>query len=336
MSDRALRFLAFSDRGNALAHKLRAALGGTVTHAHGAEDFSLSQWTQAAFADHCDLVFVGAAGIAVRAIAPFLKSKAEDPAVVVVDERGEFAISLVSGHLGGANDLARELAALCGAAPVITTATDRNGIFSVDAWARTQGCRIPLPHAIKTVSSRLLAGEEISLFSALPIEGEKPDHLILTKDTPCDVAVDYFRHEQAVLPVVPRCCVLGVGCRRGTTSDRLERVFSQFCRDMSLWPDCILSAASIDLKAQEPGLLEFLAAHQWRLHTYSAEELQAVLGDFTPSEFVKSVTGVDNVCQRSAVLCAGGPLLTEKYAKDGVTLALAARPLRLDWRWQYG
>ena len=96
--------------------------------------------TAAQFAQSDALVFVGAVGIAVRAIAPHCRSKATDPAVVVLDECGRFAIPLLSGHLGGANDLARRLAKACGAVPVITTATDANGVFAVDEWAKHQHC----------------------------------------------------------------------------------------------------------------------------------------------------------------------------------------------------
>ena len=95
------------------------------------------------------LIFVGAVGIAVRAIAPHCRNKAVDPAVVVLDECGHFAVPILSGHLGGANDLARALAAVCGAVPVITTATDANGVFAVDAWARHQNCAVLEPGRIK-------------------------------------------------------------------------------------------------------------------------------------------------------------------------------------------
>ncbi len=172
-------FLSFSRRGETLARDLCAALGGTVDRAGKDGTVSLSQWTAEHFSAGQDLVFVGAVGIAVRAVAPHLKSKASDPAVVAVDELGRFAIPVVSGHLGGANDLARTIGALCGALPVITTATDLNGLFAVDDWARRQGCLIPQPHKIKTVSARMLEGEPVRIRSLLPVRGTPPQGVTL-------------------------------------------------------------------------------------------------------------------------------------------------------------
>ena len=150
-------YLAFTEKGLALAQKLASALPGTVDRCgHGGP--GLADWAAEQFAHADALIFVGAVGIAVRAIAPHCRNKAVDPAVVVLDECGHFAVPILSGHLGGANDLARALAAVCGAVPVITTATDANGVFAVDAWARHQNCAVLEPGRIKRVSSRLLAG----------------------------------------------------------------------------------------------------------------------------------------------------------------------------------
>ena len=150
-------YLAFTEKGMALAHRLARALPGSVSRC-GAGGVRLAEWTSTQFAQADALIFVGAVGIAVRAIAPHCKSKATDPAVVVLDECGRFSVPLLSGHLGGANALARALAEACGAIPVITTATDANGVFAVDEWAKAQGCAVLEPERIKLVSGALLAG----------------------------------------------------------------------------------------------------------------------------------------------------------------------------------
>ncbi len=147
---------AFTDTGLALAKRLAAPCPAALPGA-GRMAF-LAEWASAQFAQSDALIFVGAAGIAVRAIAPHCKSKAADPAVVVLDECGRFAVPILSGHLGGANDLARAIATVCGAVPVITTATDAHGIFAVDEWAKHQNCMVLEPERIKQVSSNLLAG----------------------------------------------------------------------------------------------------------------------------------------------------------------------------------
>lgn len=323
-------YLAFTAKGEALAHRLAEALPGSVSRCGG--DMTLKGWTAEHFAQDEALIFVGAVGIAVRAIAPYCRSKAADPAVVVVDEGGSFAVPLLSGHLGGANALARALAKACGAVPVITTATDVNGLFAVDLWAKAQNCAVLEPERIKHVSGALLAGQTVRCWSPWPVAGEAPAGV---KKADAPEAADFaltLTPQGGALHLVPRIGVLGVGCRRGTTARQLEEAFAAFCAASGLSPAAVCAAASIDLKKDEPGLAAFCKAHGWPITFYPADELQAVPGQFTPSAFVAGVTGVDNVCERSAVKASGGTLLLPKTAGGGVTLALAVRPFAPDWR----
>lgn len=323
-------YLAFTAKGEALAHRLAEALPGSVSRCGG--DVTLKGWTAEHFAQDEALIFVGAVGIAVRAIAPHCRSKAADPAVVAVDEGGNFAVPLLSGHLGGANALARALAKACGAVPVITTATDINGLFAVDLWAKVQNCAVLEPERIKRVSGALLAGQTVRYWSPWPVAGETPAG-VKKADAPeaADFALTLTPQGEA-LHLVPRIGVLGVGCRRGTTAQQLEEAFAAFCAASGLSPAAVCAAASIDLKKDEPGLAEFCKVHGWPITFYPADELRVVPGQFTPSAFVASVTGVDNVCERSAVKASGGMLLLPKTAGGGVTLALAVRPFAPDWR----
>lgn len=323
-------YLAFTAKGEALAQRLAEALPGSVSRCGG--DVTLKGWTAEHFAQDEALIFVGAVGIAVRAIAPHCRSKAVDPAVVVVDEGGNFAVPLLSGHLGGANALARALAGICGAVPVITTATDINGLFAVDLWAKAQNCVVLEPERIKRVSGALLAGQTVRYWSPWPVAGETPAG-VEKADEPeaADFALT-LTPQGGALHLVPRIGVLGVGCRRGTTARQLEEAFAAFCAVSGLSPAAVCAAASIDLKKDEPGLAAFCKAHGWPITFYPADELRAVPGQFTPSAFVASVTGVDNVCERSAVKASDGTLLLPKTAGGGVTLALAVRPFAPDWR----
>ena len=266
---------------------------------------TLKGWTAEHFAQDEALIFVGAVGIAVRAIAPYCKSKAADPAVVVVDEGGNFAVPLLSGHLGGANALARALAKVCGAVPVITTATDVNGLFAVDLWAKAQNCAVLEPERIKRVSGALLAGQTVRYWSPWPVAGEPPP---AWKRPDAPEAADFaltLTPQGGALHLVPRIGVLGVGCRRGTTAQQLEEAFAAFCAASGLSPAAVSAAASIDLKKMSRGLQQFCKAHGWPITFYPADELRAVPGQFTPSAFVASVTGVDNVCERAAVKSLG-------------------------------
>ena len=327
-----ISLIAFTERGMALAKKLAAALDGAAVRCP--EETSLSDWTRSCFADSDGLVFVGAAGIAVRAVAPFIQSKDCDPAVVAVDECGRYAVPLLSGHLGGANDLARRIASICGAEAVITTATDRSGVFPVDEWARVQGCAIPRPERIKGVSSRLLAGETVTVRSDWSIAGEPPAGVELVTGGAADVTVSCRAEEGTGLCVTPRILTLGVGCRRGVSEDRIEAAFTDFMKRHGYHEAAVVRVCSIDRKADEPGLMAFCEKRRLPFETFSAEALAEAEGDFTASEYVREITGVDNVCERSAVLgSAGGRLVCRKEAADGVTLALAEGAFCPDWRY---
>ena len=327
-----LAYLSFTEKGRQLAGRLAAALGGTAQRC-GAS-CSLEAWTAAHFSQSDGLVYVGAAGIAVRAIAPHLKSKTTDPAVVVVDECARYAIPILSGHLGGANDLARAIGRVCGALPVLTTATDVNGVFAVDEWAKRQNCLVLNPEQIKTVSAKLLAGGTVTVQSSWPIAGQPPRNVCQTEDRGADVLLDIHPGTGEKLHLVPRIAVLGVGCKKNVSFQTLETALAAFLTGAGVCEQAISAVASIDLKKNEPGLLDFCAAHGWPLKTYPAEQLREVEGQFTPSAFVKGVTGVDNVCERSAVLASGGTLCQGKTAGDGITMALALTPYQPNWRWQ--
>ena len=331
-----IAFVSFTKRGAELAERLQKALGGET-----ASGVTLSAWTADNFPVRRALVYVGAVGIAVRAIAPYLRSKATDPAVIAVDERGLFVVPLASGHLGGANDLARQIASLTGGTAVVTTATDINGVFAVDAWARRQDCVVIQPSGIKSVSAKLLDGGTVRLFTAFPIAGTVPDGVEIvdadgaeaseTAPESADIWLDVRRHPP--LSLAPKALVLGVGCRRGIARETLERRFSALCEDCDLWPQAFSAAATIDLKADESGLLDFCAAHGWDLRCFGADELRNMQGTFTASAFVERRTGVDNVCERAAVALSQGDLLVRKRAGEGVTFAVAQRRMRFDWSW---
>lgn len=329
-----LGFLAFSEQGYRLAQTLAQALGGEAARCGTA--CPLDPWTRAAFSQREGLVFVGAAGIAVRAIAPYLRHKTTDPAVVVVDEGGQFAIPILSGHLGGANDLARLLAQVTGGIPVITTATDSRGLFAVDTWAKAQGCQVLEPERIKTVSARLLAGETVRVSCPWTIGGALPAGVALAaSESDCDAAVTLAPKNDSPLHLVPQILVLGVGCRKGTAAEAIQEAFSTLLAQRGWAKDAFCKVCSIDLKKEEPGLVAFCQEVGLPFETYPAQALAQAVGDFTPSAFVAQVTGVDNVCERSAVLGSGGGVLLQKKTKgEGVTMAVAQKEFSPEWRWQ--
>jgi cobalt-precorrin 5A hydrolase len=331
---RTLDLMAFTERGLALAQTIAGRLGAQGWRCRIASlkresplhpGCSLQDWTEDAFETARAVVFVGACGIAVRAVAPQIKSKERDPAVVVVDEGGRFAIPLLSGHLGGANRLAEEIARITGGRAVITTATDINGVFSVDEWAARQNMAICGLREAKLVSAALLEGRPVGLVSDFPVQGEPAGGIVLQGGGEIGICVtlDEGRAPFATtLRLIPRVVALGIGCRRGTGRETIERVVEAALSAHGIPPQSVAGVFSIDAKKDEPGLLAFCAAHSLPFHTFSAQELGRAAGEFSSSDFVERAVGVGNVCERAAV-CAGRTLILPKQARDGVTVAAA-------------
>lgn len=321
---------SFTQQGSGLAQTIAPLFSQAVCYGHY-RSTPLKTLVEQAFRDCEALVFVGAAGIAVRSIAPFVVSKDQDPAVLVMDEGGNFVIPILSGHMGGGNQLAQAIAGAIGAVPVITTATDVNSVFAVDTWAVGAGLHIHNIGSIKLISAALLRGEKIGFYSEYPLDGPLPDFFVRS-EAPVGIAIAEnpdFEPFQSTLHLTPKDYYLGVGCRRGID----EALFSETLLDLlkingiSL---CKVSGlATIDIKGKERAILEFCKQNRLNLTLYSPEALAALPGEFTSSAFVQRTVGVDNVCERSAVLAsAGGTLTMKKTAKNGLTLAVGKK----DWR----
>ena len=360
----------FTANGCVLAQKIANELDGArawaphrIAEEVGLPGFdSVGAWTGEAFAQGCDgIVFVGACGIAVRAVAPYVASKMHDPAVVCVDEAGRWAISLLSGHVGGANDLARRIARIVGATPVVTTATDVRGAFAIDEWAARCGLVIANPQLIKRVSGALLegghvgvrVGRQVSVAGELPAGFAREECASDTNDAnngirkPCpaeaapahdsaDAARALHAHVHIgpelpgesypdTLHLITRNAVVGVGCRRACEPATLQDSVEAALAGLGLAPEAVATLATIDLKAAEPAVVELAAKHGWRLHTFSARALAAQGGDFASSEFVRTHVGVDNVCER-ALACCGAVRILNKQAHQGTTVAVGLVP----------
>lgn len=326
-----LACICFSGRGRGLAERLLQRLAGwdwSIVVGYGADKVSLHGWTAECFAQADALLFVGAAGIAVRAVAPHLRNKMTDPAVLVMDEAGRYVIPLLSGHVGGANRLAKELAVIGGGKAVLTTATDVHGVFAVDDWAARQGLAIINPVRIKEISARLLRGEQVSFFSLFPVEGDMPFGLTHAgQAVDGDICITPYGHPKG-LQLAPRCVAVGVGCRKGASPEAIEGAIVAALVEKDLCVQSVCGIYSIDVKAREAGILACCEKYGWPFVTYTAARLEEVSGSGSPSPFVMETVGVDNVCERSA-LAEGGELILSKRARDGVTIALAFRDIIL-------
>ena len=298
------------------------------------EEAPLEVLVKQAFSSADALIFWCAAGIAVRSIAPYLSHKSKDPAVLVLDEKGTHCISLLSGHMGGANALTRTVSELCGAEPVITTGTDTEHRFSVDEFARCNGFVVTDWEKAKRISVDVLAGKTLKIAGLLekeqycPVEGME-EHAWTAGELPDDADVWITSRQlqvpAQVLQLIPKDLTIGIGCRRGTNCSALQTALARFLEQTGLDARGICRITSIDRKKEEQGFIDLAAELKVPFVTYTSEELLQAPGEYPSSEFVREITGVDNVCQRSAMLGAGDDAicLAEKTVVDGITMAAA-------------
>ncbi|MBQ7561005.1 MAG: cobalt-precorrin 5A hydrolase [Synergistaceae bacterium] len=297
-------------------------------------DESLSEWTGKYFNNSRALIFISAAGIAVRAISKHVTSKLHDPAVIVIDESGKFIIPILSGHIGGANELARKIAAFLNSIPVITTATDINNIIAIDEWAVNNNCVIENPDSIKKISGALLENKSIGaaisdLSQKIPFSvNSQPDKSSL-QDNSMGIMISNLSQItpfSVTLFLRPKNLILGAGCNSGVDPSEFESAVKIFLEDSGVSILSLKAIASIDIKANEPAFIKFAENHNIPFLTYKAHDLQALPGIFTSSQRVLQVTGTDNICERSCIMAAGseGVLLRNKFVyKNCITLALA-------------
>jgi cobalt-precorrin 5A hydrolase len=285
-------------------------------------------------------VFIAATGIVVRVIAPHLEAKDRDPAVVVVDEAGSFAISLLSGHLGGANELARDVAELLGGQAVITTATDVGGLPSFDLVAMQEGWVIDDLGRVKSLNALLLAGEEIAVvdpggrvaarfagrgllsfhanFAAALQSGAAGFVFVTNRQLPPQAQTGNL------LVLRPKNLVLGIGCNRGTSAGEIAEVVGAQLKHLFLSLRSVALIGTAAAKREEAGLIAFAADHGIPLRFFESDELNAVAVPSPPSAHALDAIGANGVAEPAALLAAGsGRLLLKKVKSGNVTLAVA-------------
>ena len=300
----------------------------------------LKQQLASLWKKHDGFVLIMATGIVVRMVAPLLESKETDPAVVVMDDAGRFAISLLAGHLGGANELAGRCAFSTGAQAVITTATDANNLPSFDMLAKEQGWLIDDISQIKVLNALLLDSNDIAIVDPT---GQTRTWLggrgsITFYDTFAEAAKSsahgfLFVTNQQLSPEAapekllilrPRNLVLGIGCNRGTAADEIEAVVTRHFNALRLSLKSVCAVASVAAKRDEAGLIEFAERLSVPLRCFESSELNQVAFPSPPSEHALAAVGVAGVAEPAAILASGGgALLLNKVKSGNVTLAIA-------------
>ena len=294
------RIISFTDTGKELMRRLGDMLSESEkTGKVVISDVStLEEFTGTEFKKGNVLIYIGAVAIAVRAIARYIQDKTTDPAVIAIDEGGNFVIPVLSGHLGGANEYAGKIADLLGAIPVITTATDIRGEFAVDVFAARHDMEINDMNLAKEFSAQLLRGED-AVFTVSPKV-----------------------HSGSGLYLIPKCLVVGMGCKKGKSASELESFLFDILAENSLDRRAIKAIVSIDRKEKEEGLIELSDSLKVPFITYSPEILMKQEGDFASSEFVLETTGCDNICERAVAAYGAEKIAVYKTARCGMTVAI--------------
>ncbi len=277
------------------------------------------------------LIFIMATGIVLRTIAPLIQNKRIDPAVVVLDEKGRFAVSLLSGHLGGANKIAREIAAFLHGEAVITTASDVNDLTALDIWARDNRLAIEDWELVSKFSGRLVEQGFLEVYAEVAI-GWPDDFIAVAKPGSADLLIT---NKKSLLPNVnakpgrprlylrPRNLVAGIGLNSNTKAEEIEAALRATLEEHNLSFLSLKSLATIDRKAAEPGLLSLAGKYNLPLEVFSTSELNRV-ERVTRSAAAYRAMGVNAVAEPAALLAAGaGELLVHKQKSGNVTVALA-------------
>ncbi|MCR5837710.1 MAG: cobalamin biosynthesis protein [Lachnospiraceae bacterium] len=326
---------------------------------------SLEQWSKEQFDKNRILIFIGALGIAVRAVSGCVHDKLSDSPVIVIDDMGKFVIPVLSGHYGGANEItvliADKLSDYSNPVAVITTSTDIHNKFAVDVFAKKNRLIIENKAGIAKVSSRVLSGKMINIYIPNKQHVDMTSYEAFCKKHPGEVNLvfaDSSNHAgsnetgsnrtisnhagthgannnimdvtidcqtKALLSLKSKKYAIGIGCKRGKTCNDIETFVMKKIQELAISMDEVFCIASIDVKADEKGIIDFANKYNLDFKTFSKEELADVEGDFLESEFVKNQVGVGNVCERAAVAVwdFDASLILSKQAEDGVTVAIS-------------
>jgi len=293
----------------------------------------IKQLVKTIFQEYRCLIFIMATGIVVRSIAPLLENKAKDPAVIVMDEKGKNIISLLSGHLGGANEITLDIARRLNSNPVITTASDVNDSLAVDTLAMKLGLTIENLKSATKITSHIVNGERIGILGAKDLSIKLPHNIIKLSD---DGTIEGLKgviqitNEKEIgmsgldtVVLRPRNLIIGVGCRKGKTKEEIIKAIRTSLAKTNKSELSIRRIATIDVKKNEKGILETADYYGVPLIIVERQDVKRIEKDFETSEFVKRSIGVGAVAEPVAIIASNnGSLILEKTRYDGITIAI--------------
>lgn len=296
-------------------------------------DKKMAEFVGQIFCEYKCIIFIMATGIVVRSIAPYLKDKKKDPAIIVLDELGENVISLLSGHIGGANAYTKEIAKILDANPVITTASDVNNSIAIDTLAEKINCKIENFKNATKVTAHIVNGEKVGIISDIFIGEKLPKNIIKTDEKNIDKefkGLIYITERNIednkdidIVVLRPKNIIIGIGCRRGKSTDNILKVIENTLSDLNISKNSIKHIATVDVKQDEDGIIQTARILNIPLVIVNRDKIKEIENTFECSKFVKKTIGVGAVCEPVAVLSSSGGFMIQKKKKvDGVTIAV--------------
>lgn len=316
--------------GDEIATKLMEKYEIELFSKSSCKEFKIKDAAENAFIKDTPIVFITSTGIAVRAIAPFIRSKTTDPAVIVIDSCSKYVISLLSGHLGGANKLTEEIAILLKAIPIITTATDNMGIKAPDIIAKENNLVIDSLKAAKDIAALLVEGRDVGFLEdeetiKLPkgyVDYNKPwQGLVYVTDKTFEEKKDFYLTDKKYLKLIKRDIILGIGCKKNYDENEMKQKVLNVLIKLNIDKRAVKTIATVDIKKEEKAIIELSKELKCDMVTYSVEDLKKVAYKYQGSEFVEKTIGVKAVCEPCVELSLG-KLITGKLNLEGMTLCI--------------
>lgn len=333
-----LACLSFTDKGKEIANKLKTLKEQTyIIHHYNNKEITggIKKVLPFLWTKYDGLIFIASVGIAVRMINPYIKHKTIDPAIVVIDDFGKFSISLLSGHIGGANQLAEWLAGIVDAKPVITTASDNRQIESVDLFAKRNNYYIENIKEITTITALMVNGKSIGFYSEdketinypnlTVLNNLKQNSLIYDLDGIILVSSQNHTVENLNIPYTflrPRNINIGIGCRKGMEGKKIIEAIEKELKQMRLSPNSIKVIGTVEVKKHEKGIIEAAKFFNCPVKTFTIDEIKAIENKFEKSQFVKDTIGVYSVSEPVAYLL-GGKIIKNKIKANGITVSIS-------------
>lgn len=327
---------SFTDKGKALGDKLQSINTDkyTICHYENKEvEGGIKTLLNHAWQEYDGLIFISATGIAVRMINPHIEHKTKDPAIIVLDDMGKFSISLLSGHIGGANSLAEYIANEVGAIPVITTATDNRRIESIDMFAKKNDYYMKDMESITTITSMMVNGKTIGLYTEDNkvidynnlLVVEDLEHMDPIIDGLIIVSSQTLNTVNGDIPttfLIPKNINIGIGCRKGVEGERIIDAIEGAFGEVNLSTKGIKAMGTVEVKKDEQGIIEAAKHFNCPMKIFTINEIKEVEDKFDKSQFVKDTIGVYSVSEPTAYLL-GGKLITKKSKHNGITISIS-------------